>query len=147
LSTYREGLLLATLAEFEDGSVTVLGPEESSDGAVYTAGEAQTNLGSETQIEAPSLFRVWTVLERTRNNSLPLRDVARAAKEAWNPVLDDAQRNCSPLGMPGAMLSPHPIEFLEQNEHITLRLEEWDATRTIRMSQSTDAMDLTFPPS
>jgi hypothetical protein len=132
LSDYREGLLLATLAKFEDGSVTALGPEESAGGAVYRVAGADTSLTPVS--ETPSLFRVWTVLERTRNTDLPMTDVTRAAREAWNPVSNDAQRNCSPLGMPGAMLSPHPIQFLEQDSDIILRLEEWDATRTIHMS-------------
>ena len=31
-------------------------------------------------------------------------------------------------------MSPHPIEFLESGEDIILRLEEWDAVRTIHMT-------------
>ena len=58
-------------------------------------------------------------------------------ESAWNPVTDDYQRNCSPLGMPGAMMSPHPIEFAEQGDDIILRLEEWDALRTIHLREET----------
>ncbi len=135
LSTYREGLVLATVAAFEDGNVTMLGPDESSGAAIYRGSGARTDTGPDARDDAPSLFRVWTVLDRVRNDDLPLRDAARAAKAAWDPVLDDPQRDCSPLGMPGAMMSPHPIDFLERGPGIILRLEVWDVVRTIRMSE------------
>jgi hypothetical protein len=139
LSTYREGLMLATLASFADGSVTKLGPAASFGSVIYRGSGARVKTAPGVRDEAPSLFRVWTVLDRTRNTDLPLRDAARSAKAAWDPVLDDYQRNCSPLGMPGAMMSPHPIEFREQGNDIALRLEEGDAVRTIRTSEDSAA--------
>ena len=57
---------------------------------------------------------------------MPFRAAARAARAAWDPLDDDPQRGCTPLGMPGAMMSPHPIEFLDGGDVITLRMEEWD---------------------
>ena len=130
LSDRREGLLLATLTRFEDGTAALLAPDESSGSAIYR-GTTSANV----QTEVPGdLFRVWTVADRIRTAVLPLRPTARAAKEAWDSLLDDPQRGCAPLGMPGAMMSPHPIEFLQRGEDIVLRLEEWDAVRTIHMT-------------
>ena len=129
-SERRQGLVLATAAEFEDGTTLVLGPYTSAKGAIYGSG----NVASDIPDEPPSLFRVWTVLERDRTYDAPMTDAARAIKEAWDPILDDSQRDCSPLGMPGAMMSPHPIEFIDQGEAITLKLEEWDGLRTIYMT-------------
>ena len=130
-SDRREGILLAISARFEDGTNTVLGPDESSGAAIYLGSTAPTFVTTE---QPTGLFRVWTVAERVRTAELPLRPAARAAKAAWDSLLDDPQRGCRPLGMPGAMMSPHPIEFLQDGDDIILRLEEWDAVRTIHMT-------------
>lgn len=137
LSDRREGLLLATLTRFEDGTAALLAPDESSGSAIYRG-----TTPADVQTEAPGdLFRVWTVADRVRTADLPLRPAARAAKEAWDSLLDDPQRGCAPLGMPGAMMSPHPIEFLQRGEDIVLRLEEWDAVRTIHMTPGANVVD------
>lgn len=86
--------------------------------------------------QGDSLFRVWTVSNRVRTQGLPLREAARAAKAAWDPVIDDPQRGCQPLGMPGAMMSPHPIEIRESGDNLLVALEEWSAVRTIYMTDS-----------
>jgi hypothetical protein len=146
VSTYRDDLLLGTLAIVADGSVVKLGPEPSFGSVTYGGSGAAADTELVVPDGAPSLFRVWTVLDRTRNTDLPLRDAARSAKAAWDPVLDDYQRNCSPLGMPGAMMSPHPIEFVEQGDDITLRLEEWDGKRTIRVSEERNSVQRSASP-
>jgi len=84
--------------------------------------------------DAEGIFRVWTPAERIRNTDLPLTQAARTAKESWDPVTDDPQIGCQPIGMPGAMFSPHPIEFVRDGEDISLRLEEWEGVRAIDMS-------------
>ena len=40
--------------------------------------------------------------------------------------------------MPGALFSPHPIEFLRDDDDITLRLEEWESVRRIDMNPEAD---------
>jgi hypothetical protein len=145
LSSHRPGLLLATQAEFNVGNIIRLAPDESTGVAVYRdvgqAGNAILNAIDST----PSLFRVWTVRERVRNNDMPLRDHARAIKAAWDPIHDDVQRNCSALGMPGAMMSPHPIEFIQQQDQIVLKLEEWDGVRIINMDNHTTGATAASP--
>ena len=84
--------------------------------------------------QASGIHRVWTNTSRTGSGlSLPLTDAARAAKESWNQPTDDIALRCEPAGMPEAMLSPFPIEFLQQDDSIIVRLEEWDNVRTIHM--------------
>ena len=147
VSGRREGLLLATIARLEDGTEIILAPDESSGAAVYRSSTAPAVApGDEPSAEVPSLFRVWTVADRVRNPNLPLTEAARAAKEAWDPVIDDPQRDCRPLGMPGAMMSPHPIEFLQSGDNLILRMEEWDARRTIRMGAQSRVEDRTASP-
>ena len=129
LSTRRPTLLLATRARLADGTDIILGPDESSGSAVYRRVAEPAALQATDQVRG--LFRVWTVASRVRTQDLPLNEAARSAKAAWDPVFDDPQRGCRPLGMPGAMMSPHPIEFLQETDAIIVRLEEWDAMRTI----------------
>ncbi len=129
LSTRRPTLLLATRARLADGTEIILGPDESSGSAVYRRSAEAAD--TQATAQAQGLFRVWTVASRVRTQDLPLNEAARSAKAAWDPLLDDPQRGCRPLGMPGAMMSPHPIEFLLEADEIILHLEEWDAFRTI----------------
>ncbi len=92
------------------------------------------------------IFRVWTPADRVRNTDLPLNDVARAAKQSWDPVTDDPQIGCRPIGMPGAMFSPLPIEFSRNGADITLRIEEWDSVRQIDMSPDAEPQDEPVTP-
>lgn len=131
LSSYRDGLILAEQARFPEGDAIALGPSGSLGEVAY--GNDRSNI--ETKLSSQSIFRVWTVVNRTRNFELPLRDHAVLAKQTWNPVLDDQQRNCTPMGMPGAMMSPHPIEFQQKGNDIILKLEEWDGVRNIKMNE------------
>lgn len=134
-SRRRAGLLLATHVVFGDGSEALLGPDESTGQAIY---RGRVDAASGVLADEPEgIFRVWVVAERFRNPDLPLTPDARAAKERWDVVTDDPQLGCQPLGMPGAMMSPHPIQFVERGADIELRLEEWDAVRTIHMDEST----------
>ncbi|MFP6828941.1 MAG: DUF6152 family protein [Gammaproteobacteria bacterium] len=137
LSTRRPTLLLATRAELADGTIIVLGPDESTGSALY---RGRSDAAETRAPDSPSnIFRVWTVANRVRTQELPLNDAARLAKNTWDPVLDDPQRDCRPLGMPGAMMSPHPIEIRQVDDDLVVLLEEWNARRTIHMASDSDA--------
>ena len=84
------------------------------------------------------IFRVWSTPLGPRrsglgfwNESYPLTAAARASVEAFDPVDDSPILNCTPKGMPTIMEQPYPIEFVEQDQAILLRLEEYDTVRTI----------------
>ena len=132
LSTRRPALLLATRANYPDGTEVILGPDESTGSALYT-GAATSGVDARAG-QGRGLFRVWTVANRVREQDLPLREDPRAAKAAWDSLVDDPQRGCLPLGMPGAMMSPHPIEIREHGADLVVLLEEWSAVRTIHMT-------------
>ncbi len=137
LSTRRPTLLLATRAELADGTIIVLGPDESTGSALY---RGRSDAAETSAPDSPSdIFRVWTVADRVRTQELPLNDAARLAKDTWDPVLDDPQRGCRPLGMPGAMMSPHPIEIRQTDDDLVVLLEEWNARRTIHMASDSDS--------
>ncbi len=69
-------------------------------------------------------------------NSYPMTDSARAALADFNLVEDNPTQNCTPKGMPTIMEQPYPIEFIQQDENIALRIEEYDLVRTIYMGAS-----------
>jgi hypothetical protein len=88
------------------------------------------------------IFRVWS---RDAGESYPRASdpisytpEALAAREAWNPLTDDPGLRCEPQGMPGVIVNPYPIEFVDQGDEIVLRIEEWDEVRSIHMTQDGD---------
>lgn len=86
---------------------------------------------------APDIFRVWSLGRIYRLGApLMLTDAAAAAKATWDQARDDPSLRCDPPGMPNAILNPYPIEFIDEGDTIRLRIEEWDAVRTINMSDS-----------
>jgi hypothetical protein len=90
---------------------------------------------------APTLFRVWTIspddpdtfpgfLNRSQYS---LTEAAKQAVAAFDPVTQSVSTGCTPKGMPLLMGQPFPIEFEDHGDTILLRLEEYDAVRTIYM--------------
>ena len=82
------------------------------------------------------IFKVWGFRELYRlRNPLVLTPTAQAVKAAFNPRTDDPGLSCIPPGMPNAVLNPYPMEFIEEDGRIVQRIEEWDATRIIHMTE------------
>ena len=86
---------------------------------------------------AEGIFRVWYANGRTptrpADSELPLYDAAREAKASWVQEEDGLAVRCIPAGMPEAMMTPFPMELIDQGDTIVVRLEEWDNVRTIDM--------------
>ena len=91
------------------------------------------------------IFRVWSTglasggMRLSQSRSYPLTESARAAVAEFDPVEDDPLANCAPKGMPSIMSQPYPMEFVEQNDTILLRIEEYDTVRTIYMGSAAPA--------
>jgi len=86
---------------------------------------------------APDIFRVWSLGRIYRLNApLVLTDAAAAAKATWDQARDDPSLRCEPPGMPNAILNPYPIELIDEGSTVQVRIEEWDAVRTIHMTDS-----------
>ena len=82
------------------------------------------------------IFRVWTVPhDTTRVSSLPFAAAAIAARESWD-MFDNFALRCEPEGMPRIMINPHPFEFIDEGNEITLRTELYDIERTIHLDRS-----------
>ena len=91
------------------------------------------------------LFRVWSTLtgdsdqDRLWISEYPLTADAIAARNAWDPILDNPAIHCEPKGMPGIIDPPYPMEFVDQGDTILIRQEEFDTIRTIHMTQGSTA--------
>jgi hypothetical protein len=90
------------------------------------------------------LFRVWS-LERIFSNltgssesGLPLTAQARAKRDAFDPLTDDPGLDCIKPGMPDAMTGPHPFQFIDGGDEITVLIAEFDIRRTIHLGEKQD---------
>lgn len=111
-----------------------------------------TNWFDERDLEKSSagIFRVWSsrfdeffVYDQ---NPLPLTQSAREQAAAWDFVNQQVARGCEPVGMPSIMDAPYPIEFVQQEKKILLRMEIYDAVRTIHMGGDISAASLPKHP-
>jgi hypothetical protein len=90
------------------------------------------------------IFRVWT----NATNPVafwgadpPLTAGAAAARAAFDPLTDEPTLNCAPKGMPFIMEQPYPMEFVEADGEIVMRMEEYDAVRRIAMTSDVAPRD------
>lgn len=92
---------------------------------------------------ATGIFRVWSYGGTIHGLRRPLSVTpsAQAVKAGWDPLTDDPSLRCEAPGMPNANLNPYPIEFIDEGDSIRLRIEEWDATREIHMSEQATSID------
>jgi len=91
--------------------------------------------------ENRGIFRVWSMPAGNVGATLaqlgrqPFTPAAIAGRSGWDP-LDNFATRCEPEGMPRIMLNPHPFEFVDRGDVITLRTELYDIERTIHMSNN-----------
>jgi hypothetical protein len=97
-----------------------------------------------------SLFRVWAsdyddtdaapeaLSKPLRTGTPPLTAAAAKARAAWNPEKAKGFAGCAPKGMPFMMGQPFPMEIIDKGNIIVVRLEEYDAVRTIHMAPVSD---------
>jgi hypothetical protein len=122
-----------------DTQEVLLSPGSVQRWATDTIGSSDTWHAEAGDASDPSrgIFRVWSTRispeNRLQNTSYPLTAAARAAADAYDPVGDSPILNCAPKGMPTIMTQPYPIEFVEQDDAIRLRIEEYDLVRTIHL--------------
>ena len=137
VSNRREYLLLGLSISLGDGTQAVLRPgfepfwaDQSVLGSGVSGRRAETNVGD---AKGQGLFRVWSFVDRMASPDLPLTDAARKQKAAFDELADHPLWNCDPVGMPLAMDTGLPIEFVDQGNTIVLRIEQNDNTRTIHL--------------
>jgi len=94
------------------------------------------------------IFKVWSssLALRSALFSLNPADAAnypltQSARDAVSRFQQEGRnlttQGCVPKGMPLMMEQPYPMEFRRDGEDVILRLEEYDAVRTIHMDRET----------
>jgi hypothetical protein len=93
--------------------------------------------------ESDDFFRVWTYDQLYERQSLfVLTERAQEAIARYDPFTDTPSLRCIAPGMPNANLNPYPIEFVNNGDHILLRIEEWEAERTIDLVSTVISRDI-----
>lgn len=90
------------------------------------------------------LFRVWSLdrinfnLTGSRESDLPLTAEARKRRELFDPLTDDPGLDCIKPGMPNTMTGPHPFQFIDDGDEITVLIAEFDIRRIIHLGEKQD---------
>jgi hypothetical protein len=89
---------------------------------------------------ADGLYRAWsTVMHDPESFPLfkggyPLNGAGENALAEWDP-LDNELLLCGTKPLPLIMVTPFPIDFVQEGENILMRIEEFDSRRLIHMSK------------
>jgi len=94
------------------------------------------------------IFKVWSSSLALRSSLFSLNPADAANYPLTQSALDTVSRfqqagrnlttqGCAPKGMPLMMEQPYPMEFSRDGDDVLLRLEEYDAARTIHMDRAT----------
>ncbi len=100
-------------------------------------------------LDGQGIFRVWSTpaelfrIIQKRLSDLPYLDSAIEARKSWDP-LDNFVMRCEQEGMPRIMVNPHPFEFINNGDTITLHTELYDIQRTIHMNHETVPEDAEY---
>jgi hypothetical protein len=130
-------ILLSNGTEFTFGSPTpyfAAGKAGRVVGGTKTAGDVAA-----AKAKADGLFRVWSTIMSDPaafpmfKGGYPLTAAGKAGLATWNPR-DNILLKCGTKGTPLIMISPLPMEFVRDGDRIIMRLEEYDAVRTIHMN-------------
>ncbi len=104
--------------------------------AFFVAGDLKLPDGS-----ARSFFRIWSPLisafPRPRGTPV-LTDEGRRAQARYEGG-EQAVGDCEVPGMPYAMMSPYPIEIVDQGARLLIRGEAYDLTRTVELQPQANA--------
>jgi len=140
-----------------DGTEIVLMPGNEPRWSSDLTGDEGNWMVTEADMDAPpqgatnSIFDTWsTSLASIREilmfdgYAFELTEAAISARAGYqlydNPIF---KGECVHKGMPTIMEQPYPMELVDNGEVITVRMEEGDAVREIKMSETVDAADLT----
>jgi len=89
------------------------------------------------------IFRIWVPAGNRPPDwagNPPLTLAAQAARDAYDPLVDDPLLTCTPPGMPRVISRSggHPIRFVESESDILLRNEYFALDRVIHMDPDVD---------
>jgi hypothetical protein len=122
-------------------------------GTAYGYVADRSGMGDTGVVGAATIFRVWSSVfgssvrpedpdaspQSLARVQMQLTPAAQAAVAQFNPVEESTAPGCKPKGMPDIMNQPFPIEFVDREDTILLRIEEYDTVRTIHMRDGANA--------
>lgn len=126
-----------------------------SDELLGTTGASYATEGDASRPEL-GIFRVWStpsaspfpwpenVNPELAATDFPLTDSARAALEAFDPLVDSPILDCALKGMPTIMEQPYPMEMIDAGDTILLHAEEYNTVRTIHLGRETAPKDAPY---
>ena len=93
-----------------------------------------------------SIYRVWsTKFDDPWSSTMSEERLTQAAKDKlakWSRVTDSVTKGCEPVGVPMLMEQPYPIEFVQKQDRIVLRIELYDLERVIYLRPDTARQSL-----
>jgi uncharacterized protein DUF6152 len=121
----------------QDGTELLAAPGAQAHWGSKTVGDA-TNFFVAGDLKLPdgsarSIFRVWSPLISAfpRPRGMPvLTDEGKRAQARYETG-EQAVGDCEVPGMPYAMMSPYPMEIVDQGKQLLIRGEAYDLTRTV----------------
>lgn len=135
-------ILLRTSAEprFSDGLDNVVSIRRSAIPAARAAADRPNGI-----------FRIWVPAGNRAPDwadDPPLTPEARAARAAYDAIVDDPLLDCTAPGMPRVITRSggHPIRFVERDGDIVLKNEYFALDRLVRMNSETDVSTLAPTP-
>ncbi|MGI9257990.1 MAG: DUF6152 family protein [Gammaproteobacteria bacterium] len=141
-SSRRAGLVLGTSVSLGNGTQAILKPGYEPfwpDEAVI--GSDATGRSTSGDSTGEGLFRVWTYRDRQGAGDLPLTAAAETKLAEFDELEDHPLWNCDAVGMPVAMDTGLPIEFIDRGDTIVMRIEQNDNTRTFHLDGSSTAAE------
>ena len=150
ISSLHPNQMLISNMLLPDGTEAVMLPNRPKLWAGGYQGRETTVL---TDNPERSLFRVWSLVDGDPNATgavpglaiPPLTPAGQQLYSDYDAERDNPDLDCVPPGMPSAMFGPHPIEFVDDGDHITLHVQENDIVRTIWVGGNAEAA--AAPPS
>ncbi len=99
--------------------------------AFFAAGDSALPAGAER-----SLFRIWSPLISAfpRPRGAPALTAEGQRAPARYERGEQAVADCEVPGMPFAMMSPYPIEFVREGDRLLIRGEAYDLARTVHLA-------------
>ena len=144
ISSKRENLFLVTNLLLPDGREVVFRRDAEPVWQAVAVGGAASFVPTESDLvdaatENRGIFRVWSRPAQNVHSTSrpPLTEAAAASVAAWD-ALDDTSMACIPKGMPMAMTTPHPYEFVDDGDSIRILGHEFNIVRTIHMNEAGD---------
>ncbi len=153
-STRRDRHMLTEHVLLPDGMELLLGStREPRWSDVELGSSAWTVDPSEAaRAQGNGLFRVWSRGAGVRPwyfrepSEFALTDSALVVAASFDPFEDNPVLDCTAPGMPALMGNPYPMEFVEMDNGMEIRYEEFDAVRTIHLDATRSDANIDSSP-